>query len=60
MPPDWIDSARDRTVARLNSFLSGDVHAEPHSHEDCKWCDFAKTCRIEQKTGLKTEVAGGA
>ncbi len=60
MPPDWIDSARDRTIARLQSFLSGDVHAEPHSREDCKWCDFAHTCRIEQKTGLKIEVAGGA
>jgi len=46
-PPDWIERARDRTIARLRSFLAGDVHAEPTHADDCDWCDFKHACRIE-------------
>ena len=46
-PPNWIESARDRTIARLQSFLSGDVHAEPTHPDDCNWCDYKYACRIE-------------
>ena len=56
MPPDWIDNARDRVIARLESFLSGDVHAEPISPDDCKWCNFKNACRIEQRD--QERVAG--
>ncbi len=45
-PPDWIDSARDRTIARLQSFLAGDVHPEPTHPDDCTWCDYKNTCRV--------------
>lgn len=58
IPPDWIDSARDRTIARLQSFLAGDVHAEPTSPDDCKWCDFKNACRIEQTEIVRIGVAG--
>jgi hypothetical protein len=61
MPANWIDSARDRTIARLESFLTGDVHAEPSTSGDCIWCDFKTTCRIEQTETLVTiGVAHGA
>jgi len=43
----FINDARDRTIARLESFLRGDVHAEPNDPEDCTWCDFKGACRIE-------------
>jgi ATP-dependent helicase/DNAse subunit B len=46
-PPDWIESARDRTIARLRSFLAGDVHAGPTHPDDCTWCDYKQACRIE-------------
>jgi ATP-dependent helicase/DNAse subunit B len=60
MPPDWIDAARARTEARLVNFLAGDVHPEPTNREDCKWCDFQDTCRIEQQQTqvVKIGVAG--
>lgn len=62
MPPDWIDGARDRTIARLRSFLAGDVHAEPANRDDCKWCDFKNACRIEEAERgdvVKIGAAGG-
>ena len=46
---DWIDVARDRTIAQLQNFLAGHVHAAPVNREDCTWCDFKKACRIEQQ-----------
>lgn len=57
-PPDWIESARDRTVARLRNFLAGDVHAEPTHSDDCTWCDYKHACRIEteQPKPLVTEI----
>ena len=58
MPANWIDSARDRTIARLESFLAGDVHAEPATSGDCTWCDFKTTCRVEQTETLVTLGAG--
>jgi ATP-dependent helicase/DNAse subunit B len=48
MPPDWIESARERTIARLAGFLAGDVHAEPAHKDNCKYCDFKHACRVEQ------------
>lgn len=58
-PPDWIDSARDRTITRLQSYLAGDVHVGPTNADDCTWCDFKQTCRVEiQSEILKTGVAG--
>ena len=63
MPPGWIDDARSRTVARLQSFLAGDVHVQPTSLDDCKWCDFSKACRIEtqepEQQLVKIGVVGG-
>jgi ATP-dependent helicase/DNAse subunit B len=64
MPPDWIDIARDRTIAQLRNFLAGHVHPEPVDPEDCKWCDFRNACRIEQQVApeeieiVKIGVAG--
>jgi ATP-dependent helicase/DNAse subunit B len=67
-PPDWIDNARDRTLARLQSFLAGDVHASPANPDDCTWCDFKNACRIEtieiarpeREEIVKIGVAGGS
>jgi ATP-dependent helicase/DNAse subunit B len=52
MPADWIESARERSIARIRSFLAGDVHPEPHGADDCVWCDYKNTCRIEQTAEL--------
>ncbi|HEY4087114.1 MAG TPA: PD-(D/E)XK nuclease family protein [Bryobacteraceae bacterium] len=52
MPADWIESARERSIARLQNFLAGDVHPEPHAADDCVWCDYKGACRIEQTTEL--------
>ncbi|HEU5020891.1 MAG TPA: PD-(D/E)XK nuclease family protein, partial [Bryobacteraceae bacterium] len=55
MPSDWIERARERSIARLESFLAGDVHPEPHGANDCVWCDYKNTCRIEQ-TGQLIQI----
>jgi ATP-dependent helicase/DNAse subunit B len=57
MPADWIDSARIRTETRLAGFLAGDVHPEPSSRDDCKWCDFKETCRVEQREMERVKIA---
>ncbi len=56
MPENWIDNARDRIISRLQSFLAGDVHAEPTSPDDCTWCDFKGACRIETRPARQTEI----
>jgi ATP-dependent helicase/DNAse subunit B len=58
MPPGWIDEARERTVARLQSYLAGDIHVEPTTRDDCKWCDFAHACRIEQRADAEVLETG--
>ena len=60
MPADWIESARARSIARIQSFLAGDVHPEPHGADDCVWCDYKNACRIEQSTELIRIGAAGA
>ena len=53
MPADWAISARDRIVARLDSFLhQGSVVAQPEDPAQCVWCDFAGACRVEQLPAL--------
>jgi ATP-dependent helicase/DNAse subunit B len=59
MPLGWIDNARDRTIARLESFLAGDVHAEPAAAEHCVWCDFKTTCRFEQQQESLVTIGAG-
>jgi ATP-dependent helicase/DNAse subunit B len=60
MPADWIESARERSIARLQNFLAGDVHPEPHAADDCIWCDYRTMCRIEQTAELIQIGAAGA
>ncbi len=60
MPENWIDNARDRIVERLQSFLQGDVHAEPTTKDDCTWCDYRATCRIDEQTETVTIGVAGA
>ncbi|HVW10917.1 MAG TPA: PD-(D/E)XK nuclease family protein [Bryobacteraceae bacterium] len=60
MPADWIESARERSIARLRSFLAGDVHPEPHTADECKWCDYRNACRVEQIAELIQIGAAGA
>ena len=59
-PPDWIESARDRTILRLRNFLAGDVHAEPTHADDCKWCDYKYACRIETEQPKPLVIEIGA
>jgi ATP-dependent helicase/DNAse subunit B len=60
IPPDWIESARDRTIARLRNFLAGDVHAEPTHPDDCIWCDYKHACRIETEQPEPRTITIGA
>lgn len=60
MPENWIDNARDRIIERLQSFLQGDVHAEPTTKDDCTWCDYRGTCRIDEQTETVTIGVAGA
>jgi ATP-dependent helicase/DNAse subunit B len=49
MPPRWMEDARDRSVERLAGFLRGAIQPEPAEPDQCKWCDYAQSCRIEQE-----------
>lgn len=49
MPPDWATAARARIEARLAGYLEGNVTAEPEDPDQCRWCDFAATCRVGQE-----------
>ena len=60
MPENWIESARDKIIERLQSFLQGDVHAEPATKEACTWCDYRSTCRIDELTETVTIGVAGA
>jgi ATP-dependent helicase/DNAse subunit B len=61
MPPNWTTEARARTVERLSGFLAGQVHAHPEEAEQCRWCDFAAACRVEQTALVSIGgAAGGA
>jgi ATP-dependent helicase/DNAse subunit B len=53
MRPDWIEVARSRTIERLQSFLAGEVYAQPTNPDDCQWCDFAHACRVETQDATK-------
>ena len=57
IPPNWIEDARDRSIVRLESFLGGDVHAEPTEADSCRWCDFRHACRIGERQAQT--MAGG-
>jgi RecB family exonuclease len=59
MPDDWIESARARSIARVESFFAGDVHPEPNAADDCVWCDYKNACRVVRTTELiQIGVAG--
>ncbi len=59
-PQDWVENAKARTIARLESFLAGDVHVSPTNPDDCQWCDYASACRVETTTTefIKIGVSG--
>lgn len=59
-PPDWIESARDRTIARLRDFLAGNVQAGPTHPDDCTWCDYKQACRIETEHPEPRTITIGA
>lgn len=52
MPDNWAADARARIIDRLGSFLGGAVRAWPEEPDQCRWCDFAAACRIEQQKAL--------
>ena len=56
IPENWVESARARTEARLADFLSGDIHPEPTAPDNCQWCDYKTTCRIEQREAEVIQV----
>jgi len=60
MPENWASDARARTIDRLTGFLGGEVYARPEEAEQCRWCDFAAACRVEQETLVVIERALGA
>ncbi|HWF08411.1 MAG TPA: PD-(D/E)XK nuclease family protein [Bryobacteraceae bacterium] len=61
MPANWTTEARARTVERLSGFLAGQVHAHPEEAEQCRWCDLAAACRVEQAALVSIGgAAGGA
>ena len=55
MPPNWATDARARTIERLTGFLEGAVKAHPEEKEQCRWCDFANACRVEQPAFIAIE-----
>jgi hypothetical protein len=57
MPADWATAARERTIQRLASILdAGIVTAHPENAEECRWCDYAGACRVEQAALI--QIAG--
>ena len=52
IPANWMEDARDRSIERLSSFLSGAVQAEPAEADGCRWCDYKAACRVEQRQAL--------
>jgi RecB family exonuclease len=58
IPPDWIESARERAIRRLGSFLSGAVHADPVEVDKCRWCEYVHACRFGSEAA-KVEAAHG-
>jgi RecB family exonuclease len=52
IPPNWMEDARDRSVERLSSFLSGALQADPAELDGCRWCDYKEACRVEQRQAL--------
>lgn len=58
IPERWIEDAKERTVARLTSYLAGEIRAEPTEAEHCRWCDFSAACRYEEATEALVQVGG--
>jgi hypothetical protein len=56
IPPNWSADARARAIERLSGYLAGAVEAHPENPDQCRWCDFNRACRIEQRTLVK--IAG--
>ncbi|HWE53546.1 MAG TPA: PD-(D/E)XK nuclease family protein [Bryobacteraceae bacterium] len=48
IPENWEIDARARTIDRLTEFLNGAVQAKFEEKEQCRWCDYAHACRVEQ------------
>jgi RecB family exonuclease len=59
MPSTWAADAKARTIERLSGFLTGQVHAHPEETDQCRWCDFAAACRVEQEKLVLIERAAG-
>lgn len=49
MPGDWMESAIDRVVEKLGSYLSGSIAPMPTNPESCRFCDFKGACRVETR-----------
>ena len=58
LPVDWIDDAYRRASERLADFMQGRIQAAPTDAARCRWCDFADTCRVEQRPAELTQIAG--
>ena len=58
MPVDWIDDAYRRASERLADFMLGRIQAAPTDVAGCRWCDFADTCRVEERPVELTQIAG--
>jgi len=57
IPENWMEEAKARTIERLTEFLAGRVHPHPEDAEQCRWCDYAAACRVEE-AGLVRIGAG--
>ena len=61
IPERWIEDAKNRSMERLTSFLSGEIQPDPAERAQCRWCDYATACRYEERTKLViVEGAGSA
>ena len=58
MPSGWMDDAYSRASERLADFLLGHIKAEPTDPARCRWCDYADTCRVEERKAELTQIAG--
>jgi ATP-dependent helicase/DNAse subunit B len=60
MPDNWANDAKARTIERLSGFLAGAVHAHPEETEQCRWCEFGDTCRVETLVEIERAAGGGS
>ena len=46
MPPQWMETARDRVLEELDLYLAGAIPAHPTNAGLCNRCDFRTGCRV--------------